>query len=410
MHANGAQRRKRTPSHSYPTVESRRSQVLTMADDMKNELSAWSRQFRYGYARAKDRQGISRFRRLATVAVAIICVYWFLTLHITINVTHHNPQTEQVYAHFGQKPTPQVTSESHITNFEPPATPEYSDEIPRAVWQLSLGPRGEEGSTRFINQSRTWRELEDYSYQALTDAIADAFVLKHYFREPSIVRFWREVTTMVVRADFLRYLILYAQGGYYSDMDTTCLESPEDWIPEHYNRGHVNVIMGLERDDQDADSPREFLSPVSFTQWTLASKPGHPIFKSAIRRLMSNIEYLTRMKNKEISEMTGSEFYDKQILAATGPGLMSDILVQHLRDHGHDVNFTSFYNIRQPTLFHDVLIMPVHGFGANAHIPLIDGQSYVVHHFAGTWKEGNNRPEEEPRQQGGERRGREEGR
>ncbi|GAM89162.1 hypothetical protein ANO11243_071980 [Dothideomycetidae sp. 11243] len=367
-----------------------------MADDMKNELSSFARHFQYrlGSARPKDRQAVLRFKRFAMVAFALICIYWLFTFRVTINVAHHHHQaSKDVYTRLGLKQspqldTPQVTSESHITNYEPDI---YLDDIPRAIWQLALGPRGDEGAKRYVNQSRTWRELEDFQYQAMTDDIAAAFVLKNYVREPSIVRFWREVTAMVVRADFLRYLILYAHGGFYSDMDTTCLESPEDWVPEHYNRKHVNVIMGLERDDQDADKPREFLSPVSFTQWTLAAKPGHPIFKSAIRRLMSNIEYLTRMKNKEISEMTGSEFYDKQILAATGPGLMSDILVQHLRDHGHDVNFTSFYNIRQPTLFHDVLILPVHGFGANAHVPLVDGQSFVVHHFAGTWKEENNR-------------------
>jgi alpha 1,6-mannosyltransferase len=208
-------------------------------------------------------------------------------------------------------------------------------------------------------------------------------VHSNFSSQPSIIKFWDQLSLPVIKADFLRYLVMLAVGGVYSDIDTSCLLHPDRWIPIDLGAKTVNAIIGIEYDDI---TYKMFVRPVSFCQWTLMAKPGHPIYETAVQRVMGNLDFLARRKRVALSELTLDKM---EVLEATGPGMISDVVIQVLRDQGQNVTWEAFHDQKEPKLFGDVLILPINGFAASqkhshAGDPLY-GEKYVQHHFGRSW-------------------------
>lgn len=215
------------------------------------------------------------------------------------------------------------------------------------------------------------------------DEDADKFVHDAFAARPAIVRFWEDLGLPVLKADFLRYLTMLAVGGVYSDIDTSCLQHPDQWMPADLNASTVNAIIGIEYDDT---TYKMFVRPISFCQWTLMAKPGHAIFETAVQRAMSNLEFLARRRRVTIAELTPDKM---EVLEATGPGMISDVILQVLQDQGQNVTWESFKGQKDSKLFGDVLVLPINGFaGSQKHSHAGDpeyGQKFVAHHFGRSW-------------------------
>ncbi len=60
-------------------------------------------------------------------------------------------------------------------------------------------------------------------YEVLTDANEMSYVEQHFgptgINRPDIVDFYQSVNLTIVKADLLRYMIMYAEGGVYADID-----------------------------------------------------------------------------------------------------------------------------------------------------------------------------------------------
>lgn len=197
------------------------------------------------------------------------------------------------------------------------------------------------------------------------------------------MNFWDQLKLPVLKADFLRYLMMLSVGGVYGDIDTSCLIHPDRWIPIDLGAKTVNAIIGIEYDDT---TYKMFVRPVSFCQWTLMAKPGHPIYEGAVRRVMSNLQFIARRKRVTLTELTLDKM---EVLEATGPGMISDVVLEVLHDQGQNVSWETFHDQRIPKLFGDVLILPINGFAGNQkHSHAGDpsyGERYVQHHFGRSW-------------------------
>lgn len=77
----------------------------------------------------------------------------------------------------------------------------------------------------------------------------------------------------VLRADFMRYLILALEGGIYSDMDTEALRPVNEWVPDELKH-RTKLIVGIEADSTPPVQGTTY--EVQFCQWTLAGEAGHP--------------------------------------------------------------------------------------------------------------------------------------
>jgi hypothetical protein len=176
---------------------------------------------------------------------------------------------------------------------------------------------------------------------------------------------------------------MLARGGVYSDMDTSCLVPIDDWIPANLRNETINAVVGIEYDDT---TYHMFVRPISFNQWTLMAKPGHAIFETAVRRVMSNLEYVARRKRVLLRELKLDKM---EVLEATGPGMITDAVMQVLKDQVENVRWETFHLMRKPKIFGDVLVLPVRAFaGGQKHSHSSDkayGPALVQHHFGRSW-------------------------
>ncbi|KAL9069922.1 MAG: hypothetical protein Q9161_005236 [Pseudevernia consocians] len=63
---------------------------------------------------------------------------------------------------------------------------------------------------------------------------AESYVKDRFSHRPDIEETFVDLQDPILRADFIRYLVLLGDGGMYSDIDTTSLIPIDDWVPSAY--------------------------------------------------------------------------------------------------------------------------------------------------------------------------------
>ena len=108
--------------------------------------------------------------------------------------------------------TPERAKTSLLGSHSPSLTTFQSEEITNKIWQTWHTPiifLGEEDKARV----RTWHEQNpNHRYELLTDKGGETFVRQNFAGEPLIRDVFLNLTDTILRADFLRYLVLLAEG------------------------------------------------------------------------------------------------------------------------------------------------------------------------------------------------------
>ena len=82
----------------------------------------------------------------------------------------------------------------------------------------------------------------------MTDLSGDAYVKEHFAHRPDIMDTFLALPFPILKADFLRYLLLFNEGGIYFDLDVSCEGPPiHDWVPEQYKKD-AGLVVGWEFD------------------------------------------------------------------------------------------------------------------------------------------------------------------
>ncbi|KAK5086351.1 hypothetical protein LTR05_003519 [Lithohypha guttulata] len=288
----------------------------------------------------------------------------------------------------------------------------YTAAFPRHIWQTS----SEAGKANYTEQVQTWKDVKGFEHHWLSDKDADEFVRETFSTtRPSLVNFWNDLSSkstgssappnaqapnnksaivfdstassaIILRADLLRYMLVFARGGVYADIDTSVLLHVDRWIPEDLGSQIINAVIGIEYDDT---TYKMFARPISFCQRTLMAKPNHPIFDRAINRVMSNLEFLAR--RQKVQSLAQLELNKLDVFEATGPGMISDVVLEVIQDQLPDqkISWATFHDQKQGRLFGDVLILPINGFaGGQKHSHAGDplyGPKLVQYHFGRSW-------------------------
>ncbi|KAK7744512.1 hypothetical protein SLS53_003396 [Cytospora paraplurivora] len=233
-----------------------------------------------------------------------------------------------------------------------------------------------------------------------------------------------ELKNRGIRADLIRYMLLRAEGGVYTDLDTVPLRGIDDWLPWGYwlDRG-ARLVVGVEWDelashpDRDPDPdgeggdqaegrsrqrprPKGVLHPVQFCQWTIvAAAPGHPVFKAMISRALATLAgHRALWGAPTLRRVVLSE---QDVLGITGPAAWTEVLLAHMRGAGGgrpawSGELSELSGLRAPRLVGDVLVLPVDAFasgmehsGATRVEDGVPETAVVRHLFRGSWREGN---------------------
>lgn len=147
--------------------------------------------------------------------------------------------------------------------------------IPKTIW-YKLGPEG------LSKDASGWVEgclskNPGWKAQYMMDENADEWVSNAFEGRPDVVQSFQNLTIPILKADFLRYLLLFHEGGMWFDLDVECGHGQiDDWIPTHL-KANTSLVVGWEF---DAGIPMD--QSHQLESWTIMSRPGSPYMLQAI--------------------------------------------------------------------------------------------------------------------------------
>ncbi|KAL1616961.1 hypothetical protein SLS56_011211 [Neofusicoccum ribis] len=208
-----------------------------------------------------------------------------------------------------------------------------------------------------------WKRMNpNYRYNCLTGETEDSFVYKA-FRNDRGVRKTYDIIKYdpILRADFLRYLVLLAEGGVYTDIDTRPIQPIENWVPQAYlNR--TNIVVGVEIDQRGGPLWRNVPWTVQMSQFTIMAKPRHPLIQRVVENVEKGVEQFFQQQGPD--DIPPKVSFD-DVIGLTGPRVFTTAVFQYLFDKtGLQMNGEEISGLKGPFLVADVLIQPVNGFAS----------------------------------------------
>ena len=209
-----------------------------------------------------------------------------------------------------------------------PNTSEHSHPFPRKIWQTArTGPAALDDNDR--KSVRSWMKTNPkHRYEILTKYSAETYVKDRFSHRPDIEEVFVRLQDPILRADFIRYLVLLGDGGAYSDIDTMSLKPIEDWVPSAY-ADQVNLVVGIEYDKLDGERWGDWPLDLQFCTWAILAKPGHILMERTVDRVIARLKALALQQGTTISGIHAS--YD-DVLSTTGPSLFTEAIIEGLAD------------------------------------------------------------------------------
>jgi inositol phosphorylceramide mannosyltransferase catalytic subunit len=159
-------------------------------------------------------------------------------------------------------------------------------EIPRSLHQIFL--QGEAALPAPIREVRDCLRAAnpDWAYTLWDTASGEAIIAETY--GDAVLRRFRRIAPEyhAARSDLLRYLVLYARGGVYLDLKSTC-DRPLD---EAILSGDRYLVMQWNPDVRTHHPELSHVETGEHVQWALASVRGHPILREVIEHVLRNID------------------------------------------------------------------------------------------------------------------------
>lgn len=267
--------------------------------------------------------------------------------------------------------------------------------IPDKVWHSAKTDDISETQRKWVNSwSSTTPECRQ---ELLTDRSGEAFV-RAYYQEtrPDIVEVIETLPISILRADLLRYLIVLAEGGYWSDLDVTLEKPLSDWVPAEYKDQNIDMIVGLEFDFGYRGPEAEIAS--QFCNWVFAAQPSSRNLLVVVNAVIAKLKEIAKANNVSIAGIKLEMLSD--VVNVTGPKIMTIAIMESLKQLlNRTVDDRDFSGIKHPKLVGDVLIMPGVSFAAaqNAY-PKDQGDALVTHHYEGSWKQEDAEAKERKKQ------------
>ncbi|KAL4788691.1 nucleotide-diphospho-sugar transferase [Aspergillus varians] len=240
----------------------------------------------------------------------------------------------------------------------------------------------------------SWTELNPkFVHQVIPDETVHHLIKYLYGSVPEVIEAFDSLPLAVLKADFFRYLILFARGGIYSDIDTTALKPAVEWLPNTLDLSTIGFVVGIEADPDRPDWADWYSRRIQFCQWTIQSKPGHPILSDIVTYITQET---LRMKRAGILQKGKM---DKTIVEFTGPAAWTDAVFRYFNDpeyfniepgSTHNITYEEFTNQVGFQKVGDVVVLPITSFSPGVQQMGAQGtddpMAFVKHDFGGTWK------------------------
>lgn len=215
--------------------------------------------------------------------------------------------------------------------------------IPKIIHQTAktaeIPPKWEAFRQRIIELHPDWE------YRLWTDSENLKFVAKEF---PEYLQLFNDFPKGIMRADVIRYMLMYRLGGFYMDLDYEMIR-PFD-LCEH------RVVLPYSRRLAEGDSVDRLGNAV------FASEPGNPFWKMLLDDLLAS---------PPVGENVDVE-------SATGPNFVTRICLNL------DATERQKLGIHMPDR---ILFHPEAPTTEKARKAILNnGRSYGIHHCHGTWR------------------------
>lgn len=257
------------------------------------------------------------------------------------------------------------------------------EDSPRKIW-YKLGPHGlSRDAMKWADGCRA--KNPGYTAEYMMDQNIEDWVRREFADRPDVVETYLNLSVPIFKADLLRYMLLYREGGMWLDLDVECGDTPIDnWVPAHL-QANTSLVVGWEFDaGLRSDVSHQLAS------WTILSR-GRP--GASAPHMMMVVDDIVRAVHEETNEhsvpIAGLKLHMvPDVVDFTGPARMTRSIFKSLeRTLGRDVDRMLVQNILEPTLLGDVLFMPGWAFAAaqsQGKYPEEDrdriGSPLVIHH------------------------------
>ncbi|KAF4963361.1 hypothetical protein FSARC_8611 [Fusarium sarcochroum] len=277
--------------------------------------------------------------------------------------------------------------------------------FPAYIWQ-TWKQSPDQGDFQFKDHHASWRdEHPGFVHEVITDDVAINLIRLLYATVPEVVEAYRSLPMPVLKADFFRYLILFARGGIYSDIDTYAIQSSVKWLPAQIPRDTIGLVIGIEADPDRPDWAQWYSRRIQFCQWTIQAKPGHPVLGNIITRV-------TQQTLKLKAQGKLAKFVDRDVVEFTGPAVWTDAIMEYFNDKRYfdlsqskgPIDYKNFTGMETSKRVGDVVVLPITSFspgvGQMGAKEPDDPMAFVKHDFEGTWKPESERHMGEQQQEG----------
>jgi alpha 1,6-mannosyltransferase len=263
--------------------------------------------------------------------------------------------------------------------------------FPAYIWQTwKFTPASGEFDDMFRPAEASWTEKHPgFVHEVITDRVAVHLMRHLYASTPEVVEAYESLPLPILKADFFRYLILLARGGIYSDIDTHAIKSALDWIPPNIPHETVGLVIGIEADPDRPDWKDWYSRRIQFCQWTIQSKPGHPVLRQIVAHITK--ETLARKEAGTLKAVAS----DDKVVGFTGPAIWTDTIFAFFNDERYfdmtnsirNITWKDFTGITTSKKVGDVIVLPITCFSPGvdqmgAGSP-DDPMAYVKHDFEG---------------------------
>ncbi|KAG5988919.1 hypothetical protein E4U43_004609 [Claviceps pusilla] len=274
-----------------------------------------------------------------------------------------------------QKPRQPSGLSSRSSSFEPLSKKRRPGHtFPQKLWQTWKIDPLLFGITE-TSRAMTWiAQNPQMRYEVITDNSDVTYVEQHFgpagLNRPDIVDFYQSVNLRIIKADLLRYMILYAEGGIYTDIDVEAIKPFHRFIPERHNEEDYDLIVGIEVDMPQYRNHR-ILGPKSqsFCQWTIVSRPRHPVMMRLIERIMKWFKGVAQEQRVPLGQV---ELDFDQVITGTGPSAFTAAVMEEMNiavaatngGHGKKITWDDFHNMDESKVMGRVLVLTVEAFCA----------------------------------------------
>ncbi|CCF34670.1 initiation-specific alpha-1,6-mannosyltransferase [Colletotrichum higginsianum] len=256
--------------------------------------------------------------------------------------------------------------------------------FPAKIWQ-SWKDDSQDPTDRTVGFPHQWRVVNPgWRYERITDANIDAYVRDNF--DATIADLFASMQDHILKADFLRYLILLREGGVWADIDVYPHQPVSRWIPEGF-LDSVNLVIGIENDHHKKPIWKGSPYSVQLCQYTVLAKPGHPVIQTLVDQVTRDLQTLLGSKPE------GAPTTFEDVMTTTGPFAFTKALMDYFTQvTGEEHTGDELESLAAPRKIGDVLVLPIESFGwlAHEHTHKKGDPSILVEHlFIGSWRQGH---------------------